>query len=77
MIQLRLAAMGLIGVMACSSWAGAAPTSKLGDRCGGVAGPRCDEGLWCQMPMGKCYVSDLPGTCARITEICPEIYQPV
>lgn len=50
---------------------------SLGETCGGVAGIRCDTGLWCDFPAGKCGVADATGRCARIPEVCAQIYEPV
>ena len=70
----RLVAVGVV------AWLGSvviASASKVGERCGGIAGPVCDAGLWCEPPAGMCYVSDIPGACVKAGEMCMQIYEPV
>src|SRR5271166_3800220 len=60
--------------------AGAGDTAravKLGQLCAGIAGLRCDTGLFCEMAAGQCRTADAAGTCAKAPEICTQIYQPV
>jgi|HubBroStandDraft_4_1064222.scaffolds.fasta_scaffold294753_2 hypothetical protein len=73
----RIAVLALLSLHASLQSGTAASAARLGERCGGMAGPRCDEGLWCEKPPGTCYLSDLPGTCAKASEICAQIYDPV
>ncbi len=55
----------------------AASAAGLGDKCGGIAGLACDAGLSCEHAPGRCGVADDLGTCARVPEVCAQIYQPV
>jgi hypothetical protein len=57
--------------------AGIADAAKLDEMCGGIAGIRCDAGLWCQMPSGQCEVHDGAGTCAKAPKVCNQMYAPV
>jgi Kazal-type serine protease inhibitor-like protein len=45
----------------------------LGKTCNTVS---CDKGLFCEMKPGTCFISDLPGTCARIPKDCPQATGP-
>jgi hypothetical protein len=58
------------------AWTGA-DAAKLGERCGGIAGLQCDQGLWCETAAGQCRTADAQGTCVRIAEICAQIFRPV
>jgi len=49
----------------------------IGKVCGGVAGVRCDAGLFCDSPAGACGAADVTGTCVRVGKVCTAIYQPV
>jgi Kazal-type serine protease inhibitor-like protein len=49
----------------------------VGQTCGGIAGIACDRGLWCDRRPGFCQGADIQGTCVRIPELCPTVYQPV
>ncbi|MGH0031611.1 MAG: Kazal-type serine protease inhibitor family protein [Myxococcota bacterium] len=48
-----------------------------GDRCGGIAGVACAEGLWCEPDAGECGVADGQGTCVVPSPICTRDYRPV
>ncbi|MBV9634643.1 MAG: Kazal domain-containing protein [Methylobacteriaceae bacterium] len=70
----------VMAVVSLAAWFGSvasAPAAKLGERCGGIAGLRCDEGLWCDLAPGMCYAADIAGTCVRLGEMCAAIYLPV
>ena len=54
-----------------------ASAAGLGQFCGGIAGIRCDRGLFCQFPAPFCGGFDRSGTCARIPRICTKIFRPV
>jgi Kazal-type serine protease inhibitor domain len=60
--------------LALSTSAGAV---GLGKMCGGIAGIRCDKGLFCNHKAGACRVADAAGVCVRRTKICSEIFKPV
>jgi hypothetical protein len=50
-----------------------AVTQQPGDRCGGIAAGRfrCDDGLFCQYPVGTCDSADVQGVCTRVPAVCP------
>jgi hypothetical protein len=48
-----------------------------GEMCGGIAGFRCAEGLWCDPEPGNCGHPDWAGRCVQAPEVCPYIYRPV
>ena len=48
-----------------------------GGTCGGVAGVPCDAGLSCEMPVGRCMVPDMQGTCVRAPVVCTRDVRPV
>ena len=54
-----------------------ASAAKVGEMCGGIAGVKCDKGLWCQLKDGQCGFADAAGTCARVPRFCPHIVKPV
>ena len=56
---------------------GTAPAAGLGQFCGGIAGIRCDRGLFCEFPAPFCGLFDRSGTCQRIPRFCPQIFRPV
>jgi hypothetical protein len=63
-----------------AAWAGAVDSARavqLGQTCGGIAGLRCDTGLFCEIAAGQCRTADAAGTCVKAPEICAQIYQPV
>ena len=49
----------------------------VGEICGGIAGIRCDAGLWCDIRAGFCNAADVQGTCVRVPEVCTREYVPV
>ena len=49
----------------------------IGDVCGGIAGVRCAEGLFCQYRDGTCDVMDRQGICIPTPEFCTEEFDPV
>jgi len=71
------AALTVLGLCALIASATVASPAKLGERCGGLAGPACDGDLWCERPADKCFVADLPGVCAKANEMCAALYDPV
>jgi len=56
---------------------GSASAAGPGQFCGGIAGIRCDKGLFCEFPAPFCGFFDRSGTCQRIPRICPRIFRPV
>jgi hypothetical protein len=49
-----------------------------GETCDGIAGLRCDEGLWCEHPAGQCGVADGSRTCVKEPgAVCTKNYLPV
>lgn len=55
----------------------ASAQSGVGQLCGGVAGPTCSVGLFCEVPAGQCADETAEGTCVVRTEVCTKIYKPV
>jgi hypothetical protein len=68
------AAVSLAALAAAGDNARAVP---LGQMCGGIAGLRCDTGLFCEMAAGQCGSADASGTCVKVPEVCSMVYQPV
>jgi len=67
------AACLLIGLSGATS----AMAAKIGESCGGLAGVRCDKGLWCDPSPGQCGVADAAGTCIKVGQFCPRLKLPV
>jgi hypothetical protein len=44
--------------------------AKVGDKCGGFAGPWCGWNEFCQKPTGVCFTPDIQGSCVRAPEVC-------
>ena len=44
--------------------------------CGGIAGFRCQEKLFCTFST-RCGSADIPGTCQSKPEVCSELFAPV
>jgi len=76
MLRKSLAIVGL-GAAVLVGTAIGGDAAKLGQRCGGIAGIRCDRGLWCEPKAGQCRVADAFGTCVRVPKICTFIFRPV
>jgi Kazal-type serine protease inhibitor domain len=72
--KLPIVAAGILIVWACSIQDADA---RIGQRCGGIAGIRCDHGLWCEPPPGQCGVIDTLGKCVKIPQLCPKLWRPV
>ena len=49
----------------------------VGRTCGGIAGIRCDAGLFCEMKPGRCRIADDQGRCVKVPKVCPRIFRPV
>lgn len=61
-----------------ASFMAPAGAGGIGETCDGIAGLRCDEGLWCEHPAGQCNVADGSGTCVKEPGIvCAKNYLPV
>jgi Kazal-type serine protease inhibitor-like protein len=56
---------------------GSAAAVGVGKKCGGIAGIKCDEGLWCDPSPGKCGGADIQGKCVQPGFVCYMLYQPV
>src|SRR6202023_110037 len=76
MLRKLLIAAGVV-LAASASAVDTARAVKLGQTCGGIAGLRCDAGLFCEMAAGLCRTADAAGACVKAPEICAQIYQPV
>jgi Kazal-type serine protease inhibitor-like protein len=49
-----------------------------GANCGGIAGLRCEEGLFCDYPVSAhCGAADQTGTCQPKPQMCTKIYKAV
>jgi hypothetical protein len=46
-------------------------------QCGGIAGLKCPDELFCKYPVGKCNVADLSGICVKEPANCPKKHAPV
>lgn len=55
----------------------AASQSGEGQSCGGIDGPTCTVGFFCDTESAQCGESNPEGTCVLRTEACTRIYQPV
>ncbi|NJO24211.1 MAG: Kazal domain-containing protein [Sphingomonadales bacterium] len=55
----------------------AASAAGLGQRCGGIAGIKCSQGLWCEPEGSSCRGADASGRCAQVPQVCTMDYQPV
>ncbi|MFN4176736.1 Kazal-type serine protease inhibitor family protein [Phenylobacterium sp.] len=52
--------------------------AATGEACEGLPGAQCaSPGDFCKKPAGQCEVADAQGTCTKVPEVCPKIYQPV
>jgi hypothetical protein len=49
----------------------------LGRTCDGIAGIRCNKGLWCEHKAGMCRGADVSGKCVKPPQICTKIFMPV
>jgi hypothetical protein len=45
--------------------------------CGTIAGIPCPDGMFCDLPPGRCLVADEAGTCVPRANSCIAIYLPV
>ncbi|GJM24518.1 MAG: hypothetical protein DHS20C16_09330 [Phycisphaerae bacterium] len=45
--------------------------------CGGIAGATCDDGEFCEFPVGSCDISDRQGVCVEVPVACPDNVDPV
>lgn len=55
----------------------AAAQSGEGQACGGVDGPTCSVGFFCDTELAQCGETKPEGVCVLRTEACTRIYQPV
>jgi hypothetical protein len=46
-------------------------SARVGQKCGGFAGPVCSANEFCQLPTGVCFTPDIQGRCARVPARCP------
>jgi hypothetical protein len=67
------AAVAITLLLGLSGSAGA----KVGDKCGGSLSSACGAGEFCEHATAACSPPDLEGTCARVPQICAEIFLPV
>jgi len=67
----------VLGLLVAVTNSTATRAAGAGEVCGGIAGVRCDKGLWCDPSPGSCGVADAPGTCVKIGNLCPQLIMPV
>lgn len=72
--HLMLAAFACAAVFVATDTVQAA---SEGGRCGGGSKIRCDKGLWCEPPPGRCSGRHVRGKCVDPPGFCSMIYQPV
>jgi Kazal-type serine protease inhibitor-like protein len=54
-----------------------ASAAGVGQACGGILPLQCDDGLFCQNPVGRCGPA-VTGKCAKVPQACPQqIVRPV
>jgi hypothetical protein len=70
---LRVAIAGVIALVLASE----ANAVGQGAACGGIPGIPCNAGLFCEFPVGQCGQLDVMGRCAKVPEICAQIFKPV
>ena len=46
-------------------------------KCGTIAGIACPNGQWCDLQAKSCGVTDLPGVCVKVPEVCTQDFVPV
>ena len=51
--------------------------SGVGQECGGMTGPNCTIGFFCETQAGQCKEDDPSGVCVVRTEACTKIFKPV
>lgn len=51
--------------------------AKVGEKCEGLVGARCDWGLRCDPGPGQCWVAVHQGTCVKVRWLCFQLYRPV
>jgi hypothetical protein len=67
------AAVSITLLLGLSGSAGA----KVGAKCGGLSNLTCGAGEFCEHATGACSPPDLEGTCARVADVCAQIFLPV
>jgi hypothetical protein len=67
--------IGAILILTPPEMTGNAYAAKLGQRCG-IAGIKCDQGLWCETLPGKCGPGER-GECIKVPQVCTEVVKPV
>ena len=45
--------------------------------CGGFFPMQCEQGSFCNFPVGRCGVADIRGICVKKPTICTKIFRPV
>ncbi len=66
-----------IGVIASCIGPPAGAQSGVGQQCGGMSGPDCTIGFFCETAPGSCKTDYPAGTCIVRTETCTKIFKPV
>ncbi|HRN88873.1 Kazal-type serine protease inhibitor domain-containing protein [Hyphomicrobium sp.] len=66
-----------VGLALVASASPLAAQSGEGQACGGLEGPTCVVGFFCETELAKCGEANPEGTCVLRTDACTRIYQPV
>lgn len=75
--MLRAWLFAILVVLAASFSMGTANAAGVGQMCGGFAGIRCAQGLWCETKSNSCGVADVSGRCVNVPQVCTMDYRPV
>ncbi|GJM24936.1 MAG: hypothetical protein DHS20C16_13510 [Phycisphaerae bacterium] len=65
------------GVSVASDGECVGPGAGVGEFCGGLAGVACQDDLYCKFEDGVCGQGDQSGECALMSDVCPDIFDPV
>jgi hypothetical protein len=71
---------GIFAALALALTVGLSSTpssARVGQKCGGFAGPTCGPNEFCQLPTGACHRPDVEGRCFRVPHLCPQYVRPV
>src|SRR5690348_16801526 len=69
-----LASLTVVALLAATS---APYAAGVGETCGGLAGARCDAGLFCDPSPGQCGMADGFGKCVKVGQMCTQVFIPV
>lgn len=78
MLKARIsAAVAILALGIVSSGMAFAEGAKEGEMCGGIAGIKCGDALWCDPSPGHCNGADIAGQCIKVPEVCTQQFDPV